>query len=410
MASEISTPRGSVLASRGGRAGAALVGIAFFVTMIGTTLPTPLYPSYAEMFHIDELATTLIFATYPLGVTGGLLAFGHWSDELGRRPMLLAGLVASAASAAVFLLPSLLLWLYLGRLLSGLSAGIVTGTATAAIVDLLPEDRKRASLVAAAVNMAGLGVGPLLAGILAQYAPLPIRLCFIVDLVLVAISFGCILMLRDPVSRAEHPRLGVQRVQIPREIRPVFTRAAIAGFAGFAVLGLFSAVSPAFLEKLLHEDNRAVIGALVLSGFFASVVGQFASTSMTSEQALRRGCGGLIVGMVFVAVSLPAASLALLMIGAIVSGLGQGMSFRAGLEMVTAASPARQRGEITSAFFVTLYVGIAIPVIGEGAAATAFGLVTAGVLFACLVAALVVVCLVLLARADKDEVSAAPQP
>jgi hypothetical protein len=78
--------------------------------------------------------------------------------------------------------------------------------------------------------------------------------------------------------------------------------------------------------------------------------------------------------------------------------------------MVTAASPARHRGEITSAFFVTLYVGIAIPVIGEGAAATAFGLVTAGVLFACLVAALVVVCLVLLARADKDEVSAAPQP
>src|SRR4029079_17793382 len=147
MASDISPPRGSVLASRGGRAGAALVGIAFFVTMIGTTLPTPLYPSYAEMFHIDELATTLIFATYPLGVTGGLLLFGHWSDELGRRPMLLAGLVASGASAAVFLLPSSLLWLYLGRLLSGLSAGIVTGTATAAIVDLLPEDRKRASLV-----------------------------------------------------------------------------------------------------------------------------------------------------------------------------------------------------------------------------------------------------------------------
>jgi sugar phosphate permease len=114
--------------------------------------------------------------------------------------------------------------------------------------------------------------------------------------------------------------------------------------------------------------------------------------------------------MVFVAVSLPVASLALLMIGAILSGLGQGMSFRAGLALVTAASPARQRGEITSAFFVTLYVGIAIPVIGEGAAANGFGLVTAGVVFAALVAALVVVALILLERAERSEVSSAPQP
>jgi MFS family permease len=409
MASGVSTSR-ALLASRGGRAGAVLVGFAFFVTMIGTTMPTPLYPSYAEMFHIDELTTTVVFATYPAGVTAGLLLFGHWSDELGRRPLLLAGLAVSALSAVVFLLPSALAWLYVGRLLSGLSAGIVTGTATAAIVDLRSEDRERASLIAAAVNMGGLGLGPLLAGVLAQYAPLPVRLCFIVDLVLIAISFGCVLLLRDPVSRAEHPRLGVQRVRIPREIRPVFTRAAIAGFAGFAVLGLFSSVSPAFLGKLLHETNRAVVGALALSAFFASVVGQFASTRITAQQALRWGCVALIAGMVFVAVSLPAASLALLMIGAIVSGLGQGMSFRAGLGMVTAATPARQRGEITSALFVTLYVGIAIPVIGEGAAATAFGLVTAGVVFAGLVAALVVVALVLLSRADREDVSPAPQP
>ena len=373
-------------------------------------MPTPLYPSYAEMFHIDELTTTLVFATYPAGVTAGLLLFGHWSDELGRRPLLLAGLAVSALSAVVFLLPSALVWLYLGRLLSGLSAGIVTGTATAAIIDLRSDDRERASLIAAAVNMGGLGLGPLLAGVLAQYAPMPVRLCFVVDLVLIAISFGCVLLLRDPVARADHPRLGVQRVRIPREIRPVFTRAAIAGFAGFAVLGLFSSVSPAFLGKLLHETNRAVVGALALSAFFASVIGQFASTRITAHQALRWGCVGLIAGMVFVAGSLPAASLALLMIGAIVSGLGQGMSFRAGLGMVTAATPARQRGEITSALFVTLYVGIAIPVIGEGAAATAFGLVTAGVVFAGLVAALVVVALVLLSRADREDVSSAPPP
>jgi MFS family permease len=341
-----------------------------------------------------------VFATYAIGVTAGLLLFGHWSDQLGRRPMLFAGLALSALSALVFLLPSALAWLFVGRLLSGLSAGIFTGTATAAIVDLLPENRDRASLFAATVNMGGLGAGPLLAGILAQYAPLPVRLCFIVDLVLVALSFGCVLLVREPAARPANPRLGVQRIRIPREIRPIFTRAAIAGFAGFAVLGLFSAVSPAFLGTLLHETNRALVGAFALSAFLASVLGQIASTRIGSQHALRWGCAALIVGMILVAVSLPAASLALLVIGAIVSGAGQGMSFRAGLALVTAASPARQRGEITSAFFVTLYVAIAVPVIGEGAAATAWGLVTAGAVFAGLVAALAAVVLVLLARGE----------
>lgn len=400
MASEVSAPRAAISGSRGGRVGAILVGFAFFVTMLGTTLPTPLYSSYADMFHFGELTTTVVFATYAVGVIAGLLLFGHWSDQVGRRPMLLAGLALSALSAVAFLLPSLLAWIFAGRLLSGLSAGIFTGTATAAIVDLLPDDRERASLFAAAVNMGGLACGPLLAGVLAQYAPLPVRLSFVVDLVLVAISFGCVLLIRDPVQRAEDPRLRVQRIRIPREIRPVFTRAAIAGFAGFAVLGLFTAVSPAFLGDVLHETNRAVVGAVVLSAFLASVLGQFASTRISAHHALRWGCAALIVGMVCVAVSLPAASLALLTIGAIVAGVGQGISFRAGLGMVTSASPPGQRGEITSAFFVTLYVAISIPVIGEGAAASAFGLVTAGALFAGLVAALAAVVLLLLARAD----------
>ena len=114
--------------------GAALVAVAFFATMIGTTLPTPLYPTYAERLDFGELVTTVVFSTYAVGVVAGLLLFGHWSDQLGRRPLLLAGLVLSALSALCFLLPLSLSWIFVGRVLSGLSAGIFTGTATAALI------------------------------------------------------------------------------------------------------------------------------------------------------------------------------------------------------------------------------------------------------------------------------------
>ncbi len=210
-----------------------LAGAAFAITMLGTTLPTPLYPLYQKAFGFGELITTVVFATYAAGVIAGLVLFGHWSDQVGRRPMLRAGLALSGLSAVVFAMAGALGWLFVGRVLSGLSAGIVTGTATATIVDLVPQPSKaRASLVAAAVNMGGLGAGPVLAGVLAQYAPLPLMLCFVVDLALVVVAALAVQAVTEPVPRASALRLRPRKLNVPTETRGVFTRSAIAGFAG----------------------------------------------------------------------------------------------------------------------------------------------------------------------------------
>jgi MFS family permease len=388
-----------------GWAAVALLAAAFATAMLGTTVPTPLYPDYQQVFGFGELMTTIVFATYAVGVIAALLLFGRWSDQLGRRPMLQAGLVASAAAAIVFLFADATAWLFVGRVLSGLSAGIFTGTATAAIVDVAPEEgRARASLVAASANMGGLGLGPLLAGVLAEYAPAPLKLCYLVDLGLVVLAAVAVATVAEPVERARPPQLRPQRIAVAPEMRATFTRATIAGFAGFAVLGLFTAVSPAFLASVLHRPSRALVGVVVLAVFAASTVGQIVSARLAERRAMIIGCGGLVAGMVLIGVSLPLASLPVLLVGAVVAGLGQGMGFRAGLTALTAAAPAAKRGELTSAYFFVLYIGITVPVIGEGAAATAFGLVTSGVVFAAGVAALAAVALVLLVRRPRSRV------
>src|SRR5437763_16083750 len=76
---------------------------AYLVTMAGTTLPTPLYPIYERRFGFTGLIITVIFATYAAGVIAALLLVGQRSDELGRRPMLLAGLAFAALSSVIFL-------------------------------------------------------------------------------------------------------------------------------------------------------------------------------------------------------------------------------------------------------------------------------------------------------------------
>lgn len=384
----------------GRRLAFAIVAYAFAVTMLGTTLPTPLYVFYEDDFGFSTLTITVIFATYAVGVITALVLFGRLSDEVGRRRVLLPGLALSALSAVVFLLAQGLAPLLLGRLLSGLSAGIFTGTATATLLDLAdPENRARATLVATLANMGGLGCGPLLAGAIAEWSGSPLHLPFWVDLALLAPAVVGIWAIPEPTAPKRHPRLRPQGLSVPPEVRAVFVRSALAGFAGFAVLGLFTAVGPAFAGQVLGVGNHAAVGLIVFSVFAASTLGQLSLGPLVpARRALPLGCTGLIAGMVALAAGLADASLPLLLLGGVVAGFGQGLSFRAGLGAVNAAAPEARRGEVASSFFVVAYVAISIPVVGEGLLAQAIGLRDAGLVFTAAVALLAATVLVLLAR------------
>jgi MFS family permease len=383
----------------GRRGGFAVVALTLAVAMLSTTLPTPLYALYRERFGLSELLITVIFATYATGVIASLLLFGRLSDQIGRRRVLLPGLVLSALSAAAFLLANGLALLIVGRILSGLSAGIFTGTATATLVDLASAERRaRATLVATIANIGGLGCGPLLAGVLSQWAPSPLRLTFSVDLALLVPAAIGIYAMPEPVAPTSIPRLRPQALTIPRELRTTFRQAALAAFAGAAVLGLFTAVAPAFLGQELGVTSRAAVGLVVFAVFAASAVGQTLLELLRESVAMAGGCLALVVGMAALALGLAFSSLALLVLGGVIAGLGQGLTFRAGLAAVNAGAPAGRRAEVAASYFVVLYVALAIPVIGEGVLARVTGLRTAGLLFAGVVAALSAAVLVLLGR------------
>ena len=387
----------------GRRLGFAAAAFALAVTMLGTTLPTPLYGLYREQFGFSELMITVIFATYAAGVITSLVLFGRLSDQIGRRRVLLPGLALSALSAMCFLTATGLPLLLAGRVLSGLSAGIFTGTATATLLDLAPAGRRgRATLVAAMANMAALGSGPLLTGLLSQWAGSPLRLTFWVDLALLAVAAIGIWAMPEPVASTRRAQLRPQALRVPREMRPTFIEAALAGFAGFAVLGLVTAVAPDFLGQELGVTSRAIVGLVVFALFAGSLSGQLALEVVPERAAIPVGAGALITGMGSLALSLAVSSVALLVLGVVIAGFGQGLSFRGGLAQVNERSPAAQRGAVASSFFVVMYIAISLPVIGVGVLAQAVGLRAAGLTFAALVAALSAGVLVRAARMRRD--------
>ena len=369
-----------------------MLAYAFAAIMVGTTLPTPMYALYGEQMHFAVLTTTVIYATYAGGVLFALLAFGRWSDAIGRRPVLLAGVAFAVASAAVFLVAHSVSMLLVGRVLSGLSAGIFTGTATAAVIEAAPENwRTRAAAVATVVNIGGLGTGPLLAGLLVEYAPGPLHLSFIVHIVLALLAGAAVLIVPETSQRTGS--IGVQRLSVPAEVRTVFVIAALAAFAGFAVTGLFTAVAPSFLSQVVGITNHAVAGLIACSIFAASAMAQVAARTMNPQRAVAIGCAILVAGMVILAVALHFSSLAGLIAAAVVSGIGQGISFSRGLAAVAERTPPGRRAEVSSTYFVVAYVAISLPVVGEGLAARRWGLQTAGVTFAIAVAILSIICL-----------------
>lgn len=185
-------------------------------------------------------------------------------------------------------------------------------------------------------------------------------------------------------------------------MRPTFIEAAVAGFAGFSVLGLLTAVNPDFLGQELAVTSRAVVGLVVFSVFAASTVGQLALEFVPERAAIPTGVGALIVGMGSLALGLAVSSLALLVLGGVIAGFGQGLSFRGGLTAVNQHSPAAQRGEVTSSFFVVMYIALSLPVIGEGILAQSIGLRGAGLIFAALVAALSAGALIRMERAHRE--------
>ncbi|MGW6622021.1 MFS transporter [Nocardia sp. NPDC055002] len=378
------------------------VCLAFAVVMLGTTLPAPMYTLYAAEFGFGIDTSAMIFATYAAGVIAALILFGSWSDLLGRRPLLLAGVACSAASSSVFLTTESVAQLLVGRGLSGLSAGLFTGTATAMIAETAPRAWKtRAVVVAGVTNIGGLGIGPILSGALVQYGPWPLRVIFAVHLALLGAAGLAIGRTAETVVPHPHRNLTVQRLSVPPGTGPAFLRAALAAFAGFCVIGLFTSVVPTFLNQSLHIHNKLIAGVVVATVFAASAAAQIAARGWSVTAALVLGCAGLTLSALLIGVALTLGSVPVLIAAAAVGGAGQGVSFTKGLGALVRAAPAERRGEIASSYFVVAYLAISIPVVGVGLAARSWSLSRIGLVFGTLVAVVAMLSLLGTLLADR---------
>ena len=119
----------------------------------------------------------------------------------------------------------------------------------------------------------GSAAGPLLAGVLAEWAPDPLRLPFIVGLALTVVAAVATMMLSEPPGRAREP-WRIQRPRVPREILGAFARVSVTAATVWATVALYLSIVPSYTELLLSTKDLAVVGAIAALGLAASFVAQ----------------------------------------------------------------------------------------------------------------------------------------
>ena len=371
------------------RAAFWLMALVLTLTMLGTTLPTPLYDIYQSRWHFSAAMVTVTYAAYAAAVIATLLLAGRSSDQAGRRPVLAAALAASAVSTIVFIVAPDVGVLIAARIVSGLSAGLVTGTATAALTELAPADsRRRASLVATAANMGGLGLGPLVAGLFAQYAPHPTTLVFEIYLAVLAVAALMVAVVPETVRDRTRPALRFAGLGIPERGRGEFIAAGVAGFAAFALLGLFSSLVPGLLAGGLHQHSHAVQGGVVFLLLAVGTITQVALSRFSSRRVVLAGLGLFLVALGLIAAALASSGMPLFLTGTVAGGVACGAIFLGSLATANRLAPADRRGQVVSAFFVAAYVGLIVPVVGVGFLSEFTGTFAAVLTFSILLAVL----------------------
>jgi predicted MFS family arabinose efflux permease len=297
------------------------------------------------------------------------------------------------AAALVFLFAGGTVSLYIGRILSGLGIGITSGTGNAWLAELAGKDGKaKAAIIGTSANFLGLGVAPLLSGLLAQYAPWPLQLSFMLYLALLLAVALLICFVPETVRPSGRLNLS-PALSLPGAIRTQFIAPAITGFGLMALVGFYAALMPLILSHDLHLANHGAAGGLFfeLAAVVALVI--VATQRLASRSSMLASLAIMIPAAASVPLAQMSGSLGAMVAATAIVGVSAGLGYRGSLQVVNQIAPEDRRAQVISSYFLCCFAGNSLPVIGVGLLSGITGAVTADIAFAATIGAFAAVAL-----------------
>ncbi|SEE76085.1 Predicted arabinose efflux permease, MFS family [Arthrobacter alpinus] len=380
-----------------GKRGAFLAAASVLALVLWSSgAPSTLYPSYAEKWDLAPVVMTSVFATYPLALIVVLPLFGNLSDLYGRRLVMIGGVTLIALSTLLFAFAPNVGFLFAGRALQGIGSGLAMGAATVSLIENNPRISPRfASTTATVATAMGLTLALFVSGLMAQYAPLPLTLSYIVLLVLAIAATAVLLM--TPGDRPEvRLRWRPQSPKVPHGIRMSFLIATLSVALAYSMGAIFLSLGAHMIDQFAQTDNRAVVGSLLASSSVAICLTALLAVRVPARTQVWAGAVLTVVSLALMVGASTFGSSALFLSWCLVGGSAYSLAFTGGLGLINSVSPARHRGATLSLLYLIAYVFQAATAIGAGALATSGTLGTAVVAAAATLAGLCILVVVLL--------------
>lgn len=392
------------------RFGFWIVAATFALFLFAAAAPSPLYAVYAVRWHFSPVSLTEVFAVYAVALLLALLSTGHLSDAVGRRPVMVAGLVIQLASMATFVAAGSLAWLFAARILQGIATGVATSAMAAALVDLQPVDRPGlAPLINSVAPIGGLAAGALVSAALVQYGPAPLTLVYWLMIAAFGTSAVLVALAPEPGRSRGALRLAPS-IGVELSIRPTFTAMLPSLVAGWAVGGFYLSLGPSLALQLAGSHNRLLGGFAISLPPGVGAISTLLLNRWPPRRALTFGGGALIVGLALAVLAIALTSSGGFLVASAVTGVGFGLAWLGVLRTLVGQASPSGRGALLAAIYIVAYLAFAIPAVIAGYLATRIGLHDASLWYATAVGVLAVAGLAgsLLVRAPGPAAAAAP--
>ncbi|MGD0991067.1 MAG: MFS transporter [Gemmatimonadales bacterium] len=314
------------------------LGVVFtvvFIDLLGFGIVLPLLPTYAATFGVGPAAIGLLVTSFSLLQLVAVPVWGGISDRLGRRPVLIVGLVGSTASYLLFAFAHTYWALLVSRIVAG-AMGATVGVGQAYIADVTaPERRAQAMGMLGAAFAMGFILGPAIGGILSAHSYASAGL--VAAGLCAANAVAALAWLPEtPQHRAAR---STERVHLRSLAAPL--AASLLVTAAFAVLHV---TLPLFGRDVLHDSTRRM-GMLFA---FMGVVSAIVQGGVVGRLAPRVGERRLAVaGALLLAAGLalaPQTSGAVLLVALGVLSAGSALATPSIYAVVSRSSTASQQG------------------------------------------------------------------
>jgi predicted MFS family arabinose efflux permease len=360
--------------------------------LASSSAPTPVYHLYQELFGLSPAVLTVIFAAYAFSLLAALLTIGSLSDYVGRRPVILAALILNLLAMAVFATANSAGALILARVIQGFAAGAATTTLGAAILDF---DKTRGPLLNSAAPFLGMTVGSLLSGVLVTVAPAPTQIVYILLFAVTMLMLALLYWVPESASGRPGALASLRpHVSIPPQTRGLMARITPVNVAAWALGGFYLSLMPS-LVRVATGLNSPIVGAIVVAVLtLTATVTVVVLRDKSGLLLLTSGCWSLIAGVAVTLAGVYLHMAALMIVGAVFTGIAFGACFSGALRTVLPLAHPHERAGLLAAFFVQSYLAFSLPAIAVGLVAPRLGLSVSAYVYGGIVMALATLSLI----------------